>query len=33
MIDPFPNEPMETDFCVPKSEEDLVYRNDRYIDG
>ena len=33
MFDPFPEEPMETNFSVPQSEEDLVYRIDRYIDG
>ena len=33
MFDPFPEEPMETEFAIPTSEGDLVYRSDRYIDG
>ena len=31
MFDPFPNEPMETEFAVPENGEDLVYRGDRYV--
>ena len=33
MSDPFPNEPMETEFSVPTCNDDLVYRADRYMDG
>ena len=33
MFDPFPKEPMETEFAVPTTEEDLVYRADRYVEG
>ena len=30
MFDPYPTEEIETTFCLPSSEEDLVYRIDRY---
>ena len=30
LFDPFPSEPIETTFSLPKTEEDLVYRGDRY---
>ena len=33
MFDPFPDEPMETEFNIPQTEGDLVYRIDRYIEG
>ena len=31
--DPYPDELMETTFFIPKTEEDLVYRGDRYVKG
>ena len=33
LFDPFPEEPMETNFLVPETEEDLVYRPNRYVEG
>ena len=30
MFDPFPSEPVETDFHIPVAEDDMVYRLDRY---
>ena len=33
MYDPFPEEHMETHFHVPETQEDLVYRGNRYIKG
>ena len=32
MLDPYPNEPMEIDFEIPKSFDDLVYMPDRYVE-
>ena len=32
MIDPYPNEPMEVDFAIPESYDELVYRSDRYVE-
>ena len=31
MFDPYPNETMETSFNIPTTDEDLVYRGDRYV--
>ena len=31
MHDPFPEEKMESEFVIPVTEEDLVYRENRYI--
>ena len=33
MFDPYPSEQMETDFHVPKDENDLVYRLGQYEPG
>ena len=31
MFDPYPEELPETNFAIPKTDEDLVYRGDRYV--
>ena len=33
MIDPYPDEQMDTNFAVPLTDEDLVYRGSRYVKG
>ena len=33
LYDPYPLEHMETKFYIPKTDEDLVYRSDRYVKG
>jgi len=33
LFDPFPEEHMDSEFSIPKTQEDLVYREDRYIYG
>ena len=31
--DPYPDENMDTNFATPKTDEDLVYRGSRYVEG
>ena len=31
LFDPFPQEPMETSFIIPTTDEDLVYREERFV--
>ncbi len=33
MLDPYPDEAMDTGFHIPVTDEDLVYRGDRYVEG
>jgi len=33
MADPYPEEMMETTFLIPTSNNDLVYRSQRYVKG
>lgn len=33
MIDPYPEEQLDTNFAIPITDEDLVYRGSRYVEG
>lgn len=33
MIDPYPDEQLDAGFSIPATDEDLVYRGTRYVDG
>jgi hypothetical protein len=33
LIDPYPDEQLDTNFAIPATDEDLVYRGTRYVEG
>jgi hypothetical protein len=33
LMDPYPDENVDTHFALPKTDEDLVYRGSRYVEG